>query len=343
MKRALHLVALAAVAVAVLVVPAGAQAASVPAVATPAVTTAPLSGLIVLRSRATGLCIDDSAAGLRGFGCQPPAGSALPYQEFTMTPDGGYDVLKSVATGLCLDDSTGAGLRGFGCQPLAGSDIAYQEFTVTQLGGYVVLRNRSTGLCIDDSAAGLRGYGCQNQTGSNIQYQEFSSPTRDAMVAAAQSQVGFQSAAGTYCNPYTAYWGIGPSCGGGQNSEEWCADFVAWAWDQSGSPFVYGYGTNEIDAAAVSFYLWGLAHGTWHAANSGYQPQPGDAAVYGLSGSGASAIANHVAIVTGGTAASPNVINGDWWNDDNIGGVVAANGQGMTTVGPISGYVAPLP
>ena len=45
----------------------------------------------------------------------------------------------------------------------------------------------------------------------------------------------------------------------------------------------YGYGSAEINGAAVSFYEWALANGQWHPATSGYVAAPGEVAVYGLS------------------------------------------------------------
>jgi hypothetical protein len=161
---------------------------------------------------------------------------------------------------------------------------------------------------------------------------------RDAIVRAAQSQVGYQDTPyGTFCNKFTTYWNVGSSgpCGGnGLLAEEWCADFTAWAWQQGGAPFTYGYPIGEINAGAVSFYWWAQAHGTWHAAGTGYTPQPGDAAVYGLNLSAGTA--DHVAVVSGYSTGGPNVINGDWWDTGN-GAVVAATNQG----GSLSGYASP--
>jgi hypothetical protein len=162
------------------------------------------------------------------------------------------------------------------------------------------------------------------------------------IVSFAGSQAGYQDdPAGTFCNEFTAYWGAGSSCGNGNNSEEWCADFAAWAWRMAGVPFTYGPASGDINAAAASFYQWGAAHGTWHAAGSGYTPQPGDAVIYGLNAAGT--YADHVAIVTSYTSgdAGPNVVNGDWWVSGN-GGVVAASDQTTATGSDgISGYVTP--
>jgi hypothetical protein len=113
------------------------------------------------------------------------------------------------------------------------------------------------------------------------------------------------------------------------------------AWRQAGVSFTYGYDSGDINGAAASFYQWGAAHGTWHAAGSGYTPQPGDAVVYGLNSAGTSA--DHVAIVSSYTSgdAGPNVVNGDWWVSGN-GGVVAASDQTTATGSDsISGYATP--
>ena len=37
-------------------------------------------------------------------------------------------------------------------------------------------------------------------------------------------------------------------------------DFAAWTWPEAGVPFSYGYRPGEINAAAVSFYEWGVAN-----------------------------------------------------------------------------------
>jgi hypothetical protein len=162
------------------------------------------------------------------------------------------------------------------------------------------------------------------------------------IVSIAESQIGYQSdPAGSYCNPYSAYWGSGTSCSkGSYSSEEWCADFTAWVWHRAGVPFTYGYDSGEINGGAVSFYQWGVANGTWHAVGSGYTPQPGDAVVYGLN-TPTDTSADHVAIVTGGTARDPSVVDGDWWLGNN-GYVVAATEQTTATgTDRISGYVSP--
>jgi hypothetical protein len=100
-------------------------------------------------------------------------------------------------------------------------------------------------------------------------------------------------------------------CGNANLDEEWCADFAAWAWKMAGARVVYQYINGDLNSSAASFYEWGVAHGTWHPVGSGYVPQPGDVAVYGLQV--ASLFAEHVAIVISYTqgAKGPDAINGD--------------------------------
>lgn len=161
------------------------------------------------------------------------------------------------------------------------------------------------------------------QSGSPRSSRPFALPGRAALaglrvperiVAIARSQVGYATnPANSYCNKFSAYWNAGsPSCPSGEASEEWCADFAAWAWQRAGVALSYGYGPGELNGRAVSFYAWGVAHGTWHSASSGYRPAPGDVAVYGLR-LGTYSSAAHVAIVTGVPRGQrgPDVINGD--------------------------------
>jgi hypothetical protein len=185
----------------------------------------------------------------------------------------------------------------------------------------------------------------------------FPLPTRSSLaglgvgqriVAFANSQLGYSAdPSDSYCNKFSAYWGAGAqSCPGSESSEEWCADFAAWAWRKSGVPFSYGFGPGEINAGAATFYSWGVAHGTWHSAYAGYRPRPGDVAVYGISLSPALSAA-HVAIVTGDPSGQrgPNVINGD---GDRTGYSVVEAGSnqlradtGHGTGAPLAGYVSP--
>jgi hypothetical protein len=99
-----------------------------------------------------------------------------------------------------------------------------------------------------------------------------------------------------------------------------------------------------LNSDSASFYLWGVDHGTWHPAGSGYAPQPGDVAVYGLDRT--TVTADHVAVVTNATSNpdAPDVINGD---GDRTGFSVVEAGANQEFAdvhghgGRLSGYVSP--
>lgn len=169
----------------------------------------------------------------------------------------------------------------------------------------------------------------------------------ERIVALAESQVGYSTEpSNSYCNKFSAYWDAGiADCPSGELSEQWCADFAAWAWQQAGIPVNYAYTPGEINGGAVSFYEWGVANGEWHPATSGYVAEPGDVAIYGLSLVGDPS-AQHVAIVTEDTPGQPgpDVVNGD---GDRAGfsRVETGNDQLQVEVGQdsfmLSGYVSP--
>jgi hypothetical protein len=172
------------------------------------------------------------------------------------------------------------------------------------------------------------------------------SPLQARIVAAAQSQVGYRTdPSATYCNKFSAYWNAGiHDCGNDNLDEQWCADFAAWAWKQAGAEVSYQLAPGHLNGNSASFYVWGTDHGTWHPTGSGYTPQPGDVAVYGLDTSAVTAV--HVAVVVAATgdAAAPDVINGD---GDRTGYSVVEVGdhQAFADVkgqgAPLSGYVSP--
>jgi hypothetical protein len=172
-----------------------------------------------------------------------------------------------------------------------------------------------------------------------------SAPQR--IVAIAASQVGYRTQpSNSYCNKFSAYWNAGAAvCPGGERAEEWCADFAAWAWQKAGVAVTYGYGPDQINGAAVSFYQWGVANGQWHPATNGFVAPPGSVAVYGLS-LGADPSAGHVAIVTDDPPGQPgpDVVNGD---GDRTGFSVVETGtdQVRADVGQddstLAGYVTP--
>jgi hypothetical protein len=106
----------------------------------------------------------------------------------------------------------------------------------------------------------------------------------------------------------------------------------------------YELAPGYLNGNSASFYVWGTDHGTWHPVGSGYTPQPGDVAVYGLDTSAVTAV--HVAVVIGATGndAAPDVINGD---GDRTGYsmVEVGDNQAFADVkgrgAPLSGYVSP--
>ncbi len=172
--------------------------------------------------------------------------------------------------------------------------------------------------------------------------------TTARIVTIADSQIGYStSPQQSYCNKFSAYWHAGAAgCPTGELSEEWCADFAAWAWRQAGVHVTYGYAPGDINAGAVSFYEWGIATGHWHPASAGYVAAPGDVAVYGLS-LGAEPSAAHVAIVTADSVAQPgpDVFNGD---GDRTGFSVVETGTDETRADSghrngamLAGYVSP--
>ena len=170
------------------------------------------------------------------------------------------------------------------------------------------------------------------------------SPLRARIVAEAESQVGYSAdPAHSYCNKFSAYWGAGVAdCGNGNRDEEWCADFAAWAWHQAGVQFTYELSPGNINSASASFYVWGKDRGLWHPVGSGYTPQPGDVAIYGLDT--ATDVAQHIAVVVGDGDHGPDVVNGD---GDQTGVSVVERGTNQLRIHvgqqswPLSGYVSP--
>jgi len=169
---------------------------------------------------------------------------------------------------------------------------------------------------------------------------------RARVVSVATTQIGYHTnPSDSYCNKFSAYWGAGADvCGNKNRSEEWCADFAAWAWHKAGADVDYKLAPNYLNSDSASFYVWGVDHGTWHPVSASYTPQPGDVAVYGLNAKAVTA--EHVAIVTTASAKpnAPNVINGD---GDRTGYSVVEVGheqkfgdvQGHGDA--VSGYVSP--
>lgn len=177
-------------------------------------------------------------------------------------------------------------------------------------------------------------------------YASQASQVGDSAAAIALSQLGPNYSAGNVenpmgsgCNKYTgALYGGSSGCASGYGNKgdygfAWCSDFATWVWQQAGA------NVSGLTSAAYSFYTYGVAHGTWHAYGSGYTPQPGDAIVYGISGT----YAAHVGIVTDST---PDVVQGNWWYnypDSPQEWGVAWDPGGVDVGAAPAGYVTPVP
>ena len=87
------------------------------------------------------------------------------------------------------------------------------------------------------------------------------SPLRGRIVVIAESQVGYRTdPANTYCNKFSAYWYSGANtCGNGNLSEEWCADFAAWVWQKAGAEVTYAYVNGDLNSSSASFYECGAS------------------------------------------------------------------------------------
>jgi hypothetical protein len=170
----------------------------------------------------------------------------------------------------------------------------------------------------------------------------------ERIAATAESQLGYRTdPSDTYCNKFSAYFYSGNNdCNNSNLDEEWCADFAAWAWLESGALVDYQYINGDLNSSAASFYEWGIRHGTWHPVGSGYVPRPGDVAVYGLDAS--TLVASHVAIVVSYRPGErgPDVVNGD---GDRTGYSVVESGSDQYkadasgTPAYLSGYTSPTP
>jgi hypothetical protein len=155
-----------------------------------------------------------------------------------------------------------------------------------------------------------------------------------ATYAAYYASIGYQAV--NECNMFSEYWNDGSPTG----CENWCADFAAYIWLKGGNVSFNFTGDNPepgyLGALAYSFYSYAMSKGTWHAIGSGYPPQPGDVAVYGLSDPTAD---QHVAVVIGFTPgdSGPNVVNG---NDSSDGVDYVTNQSSSQSGVDLSGYAS---
>ncbi len=153
---------------------------------------------------------------------------------------------------------------------------------------------------------------------------------RSAIVTVAYNQLNDPShnheIGGYNCNFFTSYFGAGSAgCSNGWRTEEWCADFARFTWGRAGVAY-----TSQLNAAAYSFYQYGVNHGTWHGGNlTGIQE--GDVIVFGLSGQ----YAAHVAVYVGNSL----VISGN--AGPNTDSVYKQLTSSLGYLG-ISGYTRPI-
>lgn len=107
---------------------------------------------------------------------------------------------------------------------------------------------------------------------------------------------------------------FGTSCtGNGGDAEYWCADFAKWVWQNAAGSGIAD--TDTLDAGAVSFYNYGVDHGTLHT-DTAYRPRVGDAVIYDVTvpaGHTHGTFADHVGLVTAvNSDGSIETVNGDF-------------------------------
>lgn len=277
----------------------------------------------------------------------------------------GYDEIVSVYNGqmMCLNVSNGSYTSGthilaWPCntvvtgneqwrRPENTPDPNFSGFSyLVPAGNYNLCVNVAGGL---GSGHDMILFACNAQDNEGFGITG-SIPIRDriGMVTNAASFENYaENPLGSNCNMFTAHWGSGVTtgCPAGLRSEQWCADFDAYAWQQGGqfSGFTYGFAQNwYINGGSISFYYYGQHFGTWHAASSGYKPKPGDVAVYGLNLNASPPSAEHAALVIGLDPGNsgPNVIDGNWSDHvfyETNQSVVPASPNNF----PLNGYASP--
>jgi len=166
-------------------------------------------------------------------------------------------------------------------------------------------------------------------------------------------------------NEYNEHWLAGPALSISDldyfttytegRHENWCADFVSWVYNQAGYP-ISGSST-DWDWPGVALIHSSAINGTigftWHAAGSGYTPQPGD--LVPLSSPGNPDY--HIEMVVSVNGPTITYIAGDTGNSslfpngtDGYGGTGAVNTPGYqsysyvsetTSQADIDGYISP--
>jgi hypothetical protein len=122
------------------------------------------------------------------------------------------------------------------------------------------------------------------------------------------------------------------SCtGNGGLPEYWCADFARWVWANAGAQ-----NTNELTAAAGSFYVYGQKHGTLSKT-----PHLGDAVVFNYQGNG---VADHVAVVSKvNSNGTIETVSGDWGGQSGTEAQFASTSYAVLNTPAYAGTVGSTP
>jgi hypothetical protein len=114
-----------------------------------------------------------------------------------------------------------------------------------------------------------------------------SGETDDAMVSTAiqeaRSQLGYQETGGN-CNKFSSYFG--------RPCEEWCSDFVNYAWQRA------GFAVDGITGYSGTIADYGARHGTIKYGMNAAGVKPGDAVLWGTGSSPVGVQSKHVGMVT---------------------------------------------
>ncbi len=156
------------------------------------------------------------------------------------------------------------------------------------------------------------------------------SPTRQSIVCTAQAELKLWQSKPGYPHPSFAQDGYLKYS---QNrTEEWCADFASWVYNQANYPLdssdwnvAYVPDMQSIGEQNKNFH--------WHPASSGYTPKPGDLAIHGSS---------HVNIFVSSSGNTATYIGGDQGDGPYPGGSIVSTETGNGYYdGGITGYVSP--
>ncbi len=113
------------------------------------------------------------------------------------------------------------------------------------------------------------------------------------------------------CNVFSTYFH--------RKCEDWCADFSTFVWEAAGASIVWETADGNqdgLDATTLSFYRYGLAHGTWKPGADNPNVKPGDAVIWGIGFEPGEGV--HVGLVTKvNDDKSLSVINGNFGEEAN--------------------------